>query len=106
MAAAVMTSAAITRRLAEIEAELAALQPQSSEDHLPPEMEWVAWLTFAELDRMEEIYWTALEQDDRDLTGPEKAEVLAIQAMAISRQLAGGPPYVEDMARYDRTDRS
>ncbi len=95
----------IERRLAQIVAALAALRPKPVPE-LPEGMEWVPWLTFTELDRIELIYHTAAEEGREELTGAERAETLSIQAMAISRQLTGGPPYCEDRARYDRTDRS
>jgi hypothetical protein len=93
----------IEHRLAEIEARLAQLRPTPPD--LPAELAWVAFCTGDELDALEAIAY-AMEVEDRELTEDEERRWLAVEAAALSRELAGWPPFLGDPERYHSVDRA
>jgi hypothetical protein len=81
-----VTRAAIERRLAEIEGQIAELRPPAS-GAVP---EWLPWVTDRELDELEELFrrW---EQHDSPPSDSERLRVIAIEANALARMAAGEP---------------
>ena len=81
-------TAAIERRLEQIEAQLAVLAPKPTE--LDDALVWVAWLSRDDLSWLEELY-RRLAEGGGEPTTQERARCLAIEAGAIRRMLAGEP---------------
>jgi hypothetical protein len=77
-------ASAISRRLRDLERRLAPLRPRA--------LDWIAWMTNAELDDLEEQYRLAAE-DGREPTPMDVLRAIEVEAAATRRMLAGEPPF-------------
>jgi hypothetical protein len=90
----------IERRLAAVEQRLEQLRPEP-----PGVIPWVEFCTGDELDALEAIAY-AIEVEDRELTEDEERRWLAVEAAALSRELAGWPKFLKDPERYHQVEQA
>jgi hypothetical protein len=83
-----VTTAQLARRLAEIEAQVAAIVPPPS----VPGCVWLAWATNDELTTMEHLLGPdpAVEPTEAD-----RLRIMAVQCAATARMVAGSPRWVD-----------
>jgi hypothetical protein len=87
-----VTSAAIAKRLAEIEAAVDALAPRPSElDAFKMKYPFVDWLTTDELMTLDELMRAADVETIGDLGEADQARASAIYYAAEARRLSGAP---------------
>jgi hypothetical protein len=76
-----MTPAALTKRVAEIEAAIARLRPPAP----GPDLAWLEHISFEELDWLEEVYRAAAVEQRDDLSEADHLRALAIYAGALAK---------------------
>lgn len=83
-----MTRTAIERRLAELEAQIAAISPPQEPG---AEHAWISWTTDSELDELEALFRRHAE-DGTEPSDAEQLRALAIYATATARMINGARP--------------
>ena len=81
-------NAALQRRLAQIEEQLAVLAP--TPPGLDEALAWTAWTSDADLEWLEQLAWRMAYQD-HEPTPAEQARWLSIEAAALHAMLEGEP---------------